>query len=121
MIVELKLLCGTTPWSYVHIYKPLKNNKINKIQQQQNSNNRSIISLIPSSVFDVIAFKPIAILLFLSIPTRCTIRKERNVLFNDALNTFYFMVIIMASDMVKDHSDSERGNLLPPQFGLLSL
>ena len=31
-----------------------------------------------------------------------------SVLFNDALNTFYF------GHMVKDHSDSERGNLLPP-------
>ena len=33
--------------------------------------------------------------------------KEGNVLFNDALNTFYLHI-------VKDHSDSERGNLLPP-------
>ena len=35
-------------------------------------------------------------------------RKEGNVLFNDALNTFYFTV------MVKDNSDSERkeGNVL---------
>ena len=52
--------------------------------------------------------------------------RERNVLFNDALNTFYlrlygrkemfylmthsthFIYGYMASDMVKDHSDSER-------------
>ena len=40
-------------------------------------------------------------------------RKEGNVLFNDALNTLYGI-----RHMVKDHSDSERGNLLPPQ-GLL--
>ena len=38
--------------------------------------------------------------------------KEGNVLFNDAFNTFF--------NMVKDHSDSERGNQLPPLYGLLS-
>ena len=43
--------------------------------------------------------------------------KERNVLFNDVLNTFYLRLYgIML--MVKDHSDSERGNSLPPH-GLL--
>ena len=41
-------------------------------------------------------------------------RKEGNVLFNDTLNTFY-----IASDMVKDHSDSERVNPLPPHGPLL--
>ena len=43
------------------------------------------------------------------------VRKEGNVLFNDALNTFYY--VYMASDiiMVKNHSDSETGNPLPPQ------
>ena len=40
-------------------------------------------------------------------------RKERNVLFNDALNTFYLR-IYGVRHMVKDHSDSERGNPLPP-------
>ena len=44
--------------------------------------------------------------------------KEGNVLFNDALNTFYFTVIYGVKHMVKDHSDSESGNSLPPQ-GLL--
>ena len=34
-------------------------------------------------------------------------------LFNDALNTFLIRY------MVKDHSDSERGNPLPPLYGLL--
>ena len=41
------------------------------------------------------------------------IRKEGNVLFNDALNTFYLR-LYGVEHMVKDHSDSERGNLLPP-------
>ena len=38
---------------------------------------------------------------------------EENVLFNDALNTFYLWLYGIRH-MVKDHSDSERGNLLPP-------
>ena len=44
-------------------------------------------------------------------------RKEGNVLFNDALNTFYLR-LYGARHMVKDHSVSERGNPLPPH-GLL--
>ena len=36
-------------------------------------------------------------------------RKEENVLFKDALNTFFIY-----GYMVKDHPDSERGNLLQP-------
>ena len=43
--------------------------------------------------------------------------KEGNVLFNDALNTFYLRLYGVGL-MVKDHSDSERGNPLPPH-GLL--
>ena len=39
-------------------------------------------------------------------------REERNVLFNDALNTFYLR-LYNVSHIVKDHSDSERGNPLP--------
>ena len=44
-------------------------------------------------------------------------RKEENVLFNDALSTFYLR-LYGVRHMVKDHSDSERGNPLPPH-GLL--
>ena len=40
-------------------------------------------------------------------------RKERNVLFNDALDTFYLR-LYGVRHMVKDHSDSEKGNPLPP-------
>ena len=36
-------------------------------------------------------------------------RKEGNVLFNDTLNTFYLW-LYGVGHMVKDHSDSERGN-----------
>ena len=40
-------------------------------------------------------------------------RKERNVLFNDALNTFYLQLYGI-KQMVKDHWDIKRGNLQPP-------
>ena len=46
--------------------------------------------------------------------------RERNVLFNDALNTFYLR-LYGVRHMVKDHSDSERGNPLPPHRLLLSI
>ena len=46
--------------------------------------------------------------------------RERNVLFNDALNTFYLR-LYGVRHMVKDHSDSERGNPLSPHRLLLSI
>ena len=46
-------------------------------------------------------------------------RKEGNVLFNDALNTYYLW-LYSVRHMVKDHSDSKRGNPLLPH-GLLFL
>ena len=42
-------------------------------------------------------------------------KKEGNALFNDALNTFYLQ-LYGVGHMVKDHSDSERGNPLPLLF-----
>ena len=39
-------------------------------------------------------------------------RKEGNVFFNNALNTFYLR-LYGVRHMVKDHSDSEKGNPLP--------
>ena len=44
-------------------------------------------------------------------------RKEGNVLFNDTLNTFYLW-LYGVGHMVMDHSNSKRGNPLPPH-GLL--
>ena len=41
------------------------------------------------------------------------LEKEGNVLFNDALNIFYLR-LYGVRHMVKDHSDSEKGNPLPP-------
>ena len=46
--------------------------------------------------------------------------RERNVLFNDALNTFYLR-LYGVRHMVNDHSDSEKGNPLPPHKVLLSI
>ena len=46
-------------------------------------------------------------------------RKERNVLFNNALNTFYLR-LYGGRHMLNDHSDSERGNLLPPYGATIS-
>ena len=43
----------------------------------------------------------------------CIGRKEGNVLFNDALNTFYLR-LYGVRHMVKDHSDGKRGNPLSP-------
>ena len=45
-------------------------------------------------------------------------REEGNVLFNDSLITFYLR-LYGVGHVVKDHSDSERGNQLPPLHGLL--
>ena len=46
--------------------------------------------------------------------------RERNVLFNDTLNTFYLRLYGVIH-MVKDHSDSEKGNPPPPHRLLLSI
>ena len=47
-------------------------------------------------------------------------RKEGNVLFNDALNTFYLR-LHGVGHMVNDHLDKERGNPLPPHGLLFSI
>ena len=47
-------------------------------------------------------------------------QRERNVLFNDALNTFYLR-LYGVRHMAKNHSDSEKGNPLPPHRLLLSI
>ena len=47
-------------------------------------------------------------------------RKEGNVLFNDTLNTFYLWLYGVRY-MVKNHSDSEKGNQLPPRRLLFTI
>ena len=47
-------------------------------------------------------------------------RKEGNILFTEALNTFYLR-LYGVRHMVKDHSDSEKRNPLPPHRLLLSI
>ena len=56
----------------------------------------------------------------LPLPHQKKRERERNVLFNDALNTFYLR-LYSVRHMVKDHSDSEKGNPLPPHRLLLSI
>ena len=46
--------------------------------------------------------------------------EEGNVLFNDALNTFHLR-LYGVGHMVKNHSDSESGNSLPPHGLLFSI
>ena len=46
--------------------------------------------------------------------------REREKCVNDALNTFYLR-LYGVRHMVKDHSDSEKGNPLPPHRLLLSI
>ena len=52
----------------------------------------------------------------------CVRRKEEegNVLFNDALNTFYLRLYGVIHK-VNDHSDCERGNPLPPHWLLFPI
>ena len=58
---------------------------------------------------------------FLNVIVSLLVKRERNVLFNDALNTFYLRLYGVRHIMVKDHSDSEKGNPLPPHRLLLSI
>ena len=58
--------------------------------------------------------------IILSITQYLEEKKEGNVLFNDALNTFYLR-LYGVRHMVKDHSDSEKGNPLLPHRLLLSI
>ena len=46
------------------------------------------------------------------VPLSGTGRTEGNVLFNDALNTFYLRLYGIRHNMVKNHSERERGNRL---------
>ena len=48
-----------------------------------------------------------------AIYAKSILERERNALFNDALNTFYLR-LYGVRHMIKDHYDSEKGNLLPP-------
>ena len=46
-----------------------------------------------------------------------TMKEGRNILFNNALNTFYLR-LYGVRHMVNDHSDNERGNLMSDSFRL---
>ena len=79
---------------------------------------RSWLEPVPTSpLSDDIATSPSEVSLLLELELGW---RERNVLFYDALNTFYLRLYGVRY-MVKDHSDSEKGNPLPPHRLLLSI
>ena len=65
------------------------------------------------SIFDEAGYNNVGSVHYNHVNILAQTRKEGNVLFNDTLNTFYLR-IYGVTHMVKDQSDSERGNLLPP-------
>ena len=69
-----------------------------------------------NSIFDVVEHARLQCLIDVSL---VVIGRKGNVLFYDALNTFYLR-LYGVRHMVKDHSDIERGNPLPPH-GLLPI
>ena len=83
--------------------------------------NVNLLQNIPQEINNNIIFIVIVILVDTLFYTAFKAReRERNVLFNDALNTFYLR-LYGVRHMVKDHSDSEKGNPLPPHRLLLSI
>ena len=57
------------------------------------------------------------LIILLSTERNTSFKEEGTVLFNNALNTFYLWLYGI-KHMLKNHSGSERGNLLPPLHGL---
>ena len=74
-----------------------------------------IMMMIIIMMIIIIIIYLLLLLLLLEFLSSCHFRKEGrkkgSVLFNDTLNTFYLR-LYGVRHMVKDHSDSERGNLL---------
>ena len=77
-----------------------------------------IIIIIIIVIINVIIIIVIIIIIIIIIMIIMMMMKGGNVLFNDTLNTFYLWLFEVRY-MVKDHSDSERGNLLLTLHGLL--
>ena len=84
-----------------------------------------LLIIIPTNpVADDIATAPSGLVFLFTIifvfiyPLKVQTRCPGNILFNDALNTF-LLRLHDVRHMVKDHSDSERVNPLPPLHGLL--
>ena len=73
-------------------------------------------------IYDVISLANKILVTFMEHLGPWTLREvqEGNVLFNDALNTFY-LPLYGVGHMVNDYSESERGNLLPPHGPLLPI
>ena len=80
-----------------------------------------IILKLHSSVYIIyLLFEVIFIVIYNNYLNRFSRRRKGNVLFNDALNTFYLRLYGVIH-MVKDYSDSERGNPLSPHGLLFSI
>ena len=72
----------------------------------------------PSSIFYLILLLLFLLPIFLAFwETNKVKKKEGNVWFNDALNTFYLR-LYGVRHMVEDHSDSDRGNHMGYSFRL---
>ena len=77
-----------------------------EIQEKINSNDTQLLNLCKTHYIYIVRHTHIIY------QTEDEKLKEGNVLFNDALNTFYLR-LYGVRHMVKDHSDSEKGNPLP--------
>ena len=97
--------------NYIANYKITINNLLTKLPCRcESSNYRVMIFNSNDKLFVILSF-----LKHMTVKTKFYFKTEiGNVfLFNDALNTFYLRLYGI-THMVKDHSDSERGNPLPP-------
>ena len=70
-----------------------------------------LTDLISVIKIDVYLYENVTAHLLIFKKRKTLITEEGNVLFNDALNTFYLR-LYGVRHMVKDHSDSEKGNVL---------
>ena len=64
--------------------------------------------------------KGVTYAMLVEVQSQCKTGEKRNILFNDALNTFYLR-LYGVGHMINYHSYSERGNPLPPLHGLFFL
>ena len=89
------------PWLFSQLFYPI------------NWNNVSVMSICVDVVLCEHHIRSEILLLVEHDPAFSQMAKEGNVLFNNALNTFYLRLYDVRH-MVKHHSDSEKGNPLPP-------
>ena len=106
MMVEVRSLCGTTPRSISHYTVSKQKGMLWKELYKEGTMYLHHIDKLTCHHINqnwVLCLSQVVVLLI----------KEGRVLFNDALNTFYLW-LYGVGHIVKNHSDSERGNPLPP-------